>query len=162
MNRQPCSSGSARPADALPLFTWDEAVARMRRVGEAFRHLEMASVPARRVEKLVETLERHRGKGSAVTSRELSQQTGISTRGVRQIIAALVEGGSLIGASVDGDAGGYYTITTSAELEQTRAILRSRAQHIFARDAALRRNWKREHGQELQPLLPQLTAVSPE
>jgi predicted DNA-binding transcriptional regulator YafY len=162
MKTTQCSSGSARPADAGPLFaaTAHEAVARVRTLSQAFLQLpKVANMPA---ERLRQVLKQHQGKGNAITSRQLAQRLGISTREVREIIAALVEDGALIGASVDGDSGGYYVITTPAELEETRAILRSRAQHIFARDAALRRTWQREHGQELQPLLPQLGALSPE
>jgi len=105
---------------------------------------------------LLAILTRHQGKGDAITSRELARDLHLSTRVVREIIAQLVVGGQLIGASVDGNAGGYYMILAATELEETRMILRSRAREIFARDSALCRAWRRVHGQELQPLLPQI------
>jgi len=104
--------------------------------------------------RVLSILERHRGQRQAVTSRSMSRALGMSTRKVRAVIAGLVEAGTLIGASVEGVKGGYYMITSLEELEATRAVLRSRASEIYARDAALRRAWQQEHGQEVQPLLP--------
>ncbi len=104
--------------------------------------------------RVLSILEKHQGQRQAVTSRAMSRVLGMSTRKVRAAIAELVESGTLIGASVEGVKGGYYMITSLEELEATRAVLRSRASEIYARDAALRRAWQEEHGQEIQPLLP--------
>lgn len=104
--------------------------------------------------RVLAVLERHAGAKNAITSRELERELGMPARKVRAIIAGLVDQGALIGASVEGLEGGYYLITTFEELEITRAVLRSRAQRIFARDKALSRAWERAHGCILQPLLP--------
>lgn len=102
-------------------------------------------------------LANHRGIQNAITSRELAKRLEMSPRRVRRVISWLVENGELIGASVEGVDGGYYLIESAQELEETRAVLRSRAAKIFARDAALRKAWERAHGQAVQPLLPNLT-----
>jgi hypothetical protein len=96
------------------------------------------------------------GLDNAITSRQLARQLDLTTREVRQLVADLVDDGALIGASVEGSAGGYYWIETQAELEATRAILRSRAIHILDRDRHLCASWKRTRGQTVQPLLPGL------
>jgi predicted DNA-binding transcriptional regulator YafY len=114
--------------------------------------LAAASTPEERAQ-VLSILSLHQGIKQAITSRELSRLTGLPTRTIRQAIADLVDQGALIGASVEGVRGGYYMIVNRDELEQTRAILRARAENIFARDAALRRTWERTYGQRVQPLL---------
>lgn len=99
-------------------------------------------------------LRAHRGRYNAITSRELSRRLGIPTREVREMVAGLVGSGELIGASVDGCEGGYYTIVEEEDLEQTRAILRARASAIFQRDRDLCSAWEAQHSGQLQPLLP--------
>jgi transcription initiation factor IIE alpha subunit len=99
-------------------------------------------------------LRAHHGKAQAITSRELAKRLQLSTREVREIIAQLVSEGELIGASVAGVDGGFYLIENEADLEETRAILRSRASKIFERDRELCKAWIRRHGRALQPLLP--------
>ena len=101
-------------------------------------------------------LEYHQGQENAITSRALARTLCMSTRRVRQVIAGLVKAGHLIGATVDGETGGYFLIETEEELEATRAILRARAGAIFERDRDLCRAWNVQHGKELQPLLPML------
>lgn len=133
-----CSSGSARPAEPY---------------GPLFRALLPTTFESD-ADAVLAILEQHQGAKHAITSKRIAEQLHLSTRQVRAIIAELVNKGALIGASVDGENGGYYMITSKEELESTRAILRSRAREIFARDAALRRAWQRIHGQALQPLLP--------
>lgn len=94
------------------------------------------------------------GQKRAITSRQLAADLDLSTRQVRAIIAELVQDGELIGASVDSETGGYYLIENADELEQTRAILRARASEIFQRDRCLCDAWNKQHGGDLQPLLP--------
>ena len=104
--------------------------------------------------RLLGILQGHRGKDRAITSRELAKRLNLSTREVREIVAQLVGDGELIGASVAGVDGGFYLIESEADLEETRAILRSRASKIFNRDRDLCKAWIRRHGRLLQPLLP--------
>jgi DNA-binding Lrp family transcriptional regulator len=104
-------------------------------------------------------LARHAGKANAISSKRIAEMLKLDPRAVREIIAQLVQDGELIGASVDGENGGYYTIRTPEELEETRAVLRARAIKIFERDKALCRAWEKKFGQPLQPLLPEFEVV---
>jgi len=135
-----CASGSARPAEDLPLFTrFDECTIDVRLVREALVY--------------------HNGAKRAVTSRALAEQLHMDERRLRQVIAHLVAEGALIGASVgsrEDTPAGYYLIETWEELEAARAILRSRAKRIFERDTALRKAGERRFGRPLQPLLPEM------
>jgi predicted transcriptional regulator len=105
-------------------------------------------------EAVLALLRQHRGRHNPITSRAIARHLHLATREVRQIIADLVQEGELIGASVNGAAGGYYVIEDEADLEETRAILQSRATEIFARDRALCAAWTRKSSRPLQPLLP--------
>ena len=109
-------------------------------------------------ERVLSLLRRHVGQEQAIPSRRIASLLMLDTRQVRQVIADLVKAGELIGATVDGKAGGYFMIDSLEDLEATRAILRARAAAIFERDRDLCDAWVKEHGKPLQPLLFQLEA----
>jgi len=148
--RAPCSSGSARAADDLPLFTAHNPAELPGR--DLLAVLDKSAID---VAPVLNALRRYRGLDMAITSENLSRNLHMDGRRVRMVIAELIEAGELIGSSVSGDHLGYFMIETEPELEATRAVLRSRARKIFSRDAALRKSWERTHGNPLQPLLIQ-------
>jgi len=118
-------------------------------------------------EKLVlQVLRPHNGKEQAITAKELvraihklaprsSHSPRWTTRKVRAVISDLRMKHHLIGSSVQSPLG-FYMIVRREELEETRAVLCSRAKKIFAVDNALRKRWKEIMGEDLQPLLPGL------
>ncbi len=144
-----CLSGSVRPADEL-----GQACARAE--GAGLEALFRTSASAPDAAAVLGALRRYRGLAMAITSENLARHVHLEPRRVRAVIADLIKAGEMIGSSVSGEHLGYFMIQTEQELEMTRAVLRSRAREIFARDAALRRAWERTHGKSLQPFLPEL------
>jgi len=120
---------------------------------QPYRWWQIANFPSEKAA-VKAMISEHVGERDAISSARISEVLQMDRRRVRALVAELVTDGELIGASVDGDNGGYYIISTIAELEASRAILRARATEIFQRDRALCASWQRQHGQQLQPLLP--------
>lgn len=116
-------------------------------------------------EKLVlQILRSHQGKEQAITAKGIVQAIHKlaprsfhcprwTTRKVRAVISDLRMKGHLIGSSVQSPLG-FYMINRREEMDETRAVLHSRAMKILAVDKALRKRWKEVMGEDLQPLLP--------
>lgn len=129
-----------------------------------------ASVQAEQLtgeERLVlQVLRGHNGKQQAITAKSIvqaihklaprsSHSPRWTSRKVRAVISDLRMKHHLIGSSVQSPFG-FYMIVRREEMEETRAVLHSRAMKILAVYGALRKRWKEVMGEDLQPLLPGL------
>ena len=87
------------------------------------------------------------GRRKARLGAELASTLGCSQREIRALVEHLRRSGHLIG-STSAAGGGYYTIECEAELEDTARHLTSRARHMFATLAAMRRRAGELYGEE--------------
>lgn len=81
-----------------------------------------------------------RGRARAISSRDLSERTGLSDKGVRQTIRSLVmERGILLASAVD-DPPGFFIAETPDEIITATRSLRHRGIMILVRAARLQKS----------------------
>lgn len=98
------------------------------------------------MQKLRPILEKHEGRRTAITSRELAAVTGQHERAVRLAIRELIEDGLPVASSTEPPAG-YFLVVTMKEAEQYAASIKSR----LIEDALRRRDFRRAAALHLKP-----------
>lgn len=80
----------------------------------------------------------HRGKGNAITYKNLAAVLDLNERELRNVIASLVTKGEPIGASQEG----YFWITSEGEYQIARAEIISRIDKLRQRLEGLEKGWE--------------------
>lgn len=90
-------------------------------------------------DQILTIIKEHRGRGNAISYKEIARLVDRHPRTVREAVAELVfQFGQPIGTNYDHDAGGYYLITAAYELDETYEKLRGHGIRILKRAADLK------------------------
>ena len=90
--------------------------------------------------RVLETLQRHRGRAAAIHKEALAATVGLEVRQVRLVIVQLIERHNQPIGSASQSPAGYFLIETAQDAEQAAQELQARIIQLAKRLAKLKRN----------------------